>query len=100
MRAGIAALDGVRVLGDGPFHVVAMAGGPRAGRRVRRRRRAGDGAAGTSTAKARPTRCTRNSVSNSNVRVMDEYLADLVSCITDVVGSRSDDRSTNYATLE
>ncbi len=28
MRAGIAALDGVRVLGDGRFHVVAMAGDP------------------------------------------------------------------------
>ena len=29
MRAGIAAIDGIRVLGDGQFHLVAMAADPR-----------------------------------------------------------------------
>ena len=98
MRAGIAALDGVQVLGDGRFHVVAMAAVVRARRRVRRRRRAGR--RGWYLDRQGPPDSLHATVSNSNVRVMDDYLADLASCITEVVGSRSDDRSTNYATLE
>ena len=33
-------------------------------------------------------------------KVIDDYLADLAECVAAVVGTRTDDRSTNYATLE
>jgi hypothetical protein len=39
-------------------------------------------------------------VSNSNVDHLDEYLRDLRECAEIVRGSRADDRSTNYSTLE
>jgi hypothetical protein len=39
-------------------------------------------------------------VSNSNTGVIDRYLAYLAACVAEVRGRRSDDRSTNYATLE
>ena len=97
MRSGIAALDGVHVLGDGRFHVVAMAGDPpvdvfAVGDELGRR--------GWYLDRQGPPDSLHATVSNANVRVMDDYLADLASCTTEVVGSRSDDRSTNYATLE
>ena len=39
-------------------------------------------------------------VSAGNAPVIDDYLADLRECVTEVTGTRLDDRSTNYATLE
>jgi glutamate/tyrosine decarboxylase-like PLP-dependent enzyme len=39
-------------------------------------------------------------VSAGNAAVVDEFLADVRSCTDAVLGARSDDRSTNYATLE
>ena len=60
MRAGIAAIDGVRVLGDGRLPP-RRDGGRSAGRRVRRRRRVARRAAGSTTARDLPTRCTRRS---------------------------------------
>ena len=76
MRAGIAALDGVRVLGDGRFHVVAMAGDPpvdvfAVGDELARR--------GWYLDRQGPPDSLHATVSNSNVRVMDDYLADLAS---------------------
>ncbi len=32
--------------------------------------------------------------------MIDDYLADLQACVAEVTGTRIDDRSTNYATLE
>ena len=99
MRAGIATLDGVRR--------------PRR-RSLARRRHGGIGRAPSTCSPSAtswrrrgwyldrqgPPDSLHSTVSNSNVRVIDDYLADLASCVTEVVGSRSDDRSTNYATLE
>jgi glutamate/tyrosine decarboxylase-like PLP-dependent enzyme len=97
MRAGIGAIDGVRVLGDGRFHVIAMAAnGPLDVFAV------GDalGARGWYHDRQGPPDSLHSTVSNSNVAVMDEYLADLASCVAAVAGRRVDDRSTRYATLE
>ena len=101
MRAGIAAIDGLRVLGDGGLHLVAMAAdpAPAAGRRVRARRRAAPPRAGSTTARARPTRCTRPSALATSA-VIDEYLADLAAVPPRSAGAAADDRSTTYATLE
>jgi hypothetical protein len=39
-------------------------------------------------------------VSNGNAPVVGRFLDDLRECVTDLRGRRTDDRSTNYATLE
>jgi glutamate/tyrosine decarboxylase-like PLP-dependent enzyme len=39
-------------------------------------------------------------VSAGNVPVIEDYLADLRSCVDEVEGRRADDRSTDYASLE
>ncbi len=39
-------------------------------------------------------------VSAGNALVIDDYLADLRTCVADVGGTKLDDRGTNYATLE
>jgi glutamate/tyrosine decarboxylase-like PLP-dependent enzyme len=101
MRAGIAAIDGVRVLGDGRYHLVAMAADPDAdppvdvfaiGDALRTR--------GWFHDRQTPPDSLHSTVSNSNTGVIDDYLADLAACVAEVRGERADDRSTNYATLE
>jgi hypothetical protein len=47
-----------------------------------------------------PPDSLHSTVSNSNTGVIEDYLADLASCVAEVRGERADDRSTNYATLE
>ncbi len=39
-------------------------------------------------------------VSNTNTGVIEEYLEALAASVAEVRGRRTDDRSTNYATLE
>ena len=41
-----------------------------------------------------------STVSNSNTGVIDDYLQALRACVDEVAGTTTDDRSTNYATLE
>ncbi|MEM9744730.1 MAG: aminotransferase class V-fold PLP-dependent enzyme [Pseudomonadota bacterium] len=101
IRAGIAQIDGIKTLGVGQYHLVAMAA---------------DAAAATSVDvfaladalqqkgwfhdRQTPPDSLHMTVSNSNTGVIDQYLADLASCTAAIRGMRSDDRSTNYATLE
>ena len=101
MREGIAAIDGIRVLGDGQYHLVAMAADPAAsppvdvfalGDALRER--------GWFHDRQGPPDTLHSTVSNSNTGVIDAYLADLAECVRAVRGQRADDRSTNYATLE
>ena len=47
-----------------------------------------------------PPDSLHSTISNTNTGVIDDYLADLAECVAAVVGTRTDDRSTNYATLE
>lgn len=101
MRAGIAAIDGVRVLGEGAYHLVAMAADPASEPEVDVFA-LGDAllARGWFHDRQGPPDTLHSTVSNSNTGVIDRYLADLAECVAEVRGKRSGDRSTNYATLE
>lgn len=101
MRAGIDAIDGIEVLGDGRFHLLAMsatAGEPDPVDVFA----LGDALAarGWFHDRQTPPDSLHSTVSNTNTGVIDEYLEDLAACVLQVRGTRSDDRSTNYATLE
>ena len=101
MRTGIASIDGVRVLGQGQFHLIAMAGDPAASPPVDVFA-VGDAlrAKGWFHDRQTPPDSLHSSVSNSNTGVIEQYLADLRACVEQVRGIRGADRSTNYATLE
>lgn len=100
MRAGIAAIDGVQVLGDGTYHLIAMA--------------AEDGAdpldvfalgdaleaKGWFHDRQTPPDSLHSTVSNTNTGVIEEYLDALAATVAEIRGQRAKDRSTNYATLE
>jgi glutamate/tyrosine decarboxylase-like PLP-dependent enzyme len=105
MRAGIAEIDGVRVLGDGRYHLVAMSSEPdggAAGAEPLDMFALGDALErkGWFHDRQTPPDSLHSTVSNSNTGVIDEYLEALASCVAEVRGQRTDDRSTNYATLE
>lgn len=101
MRAGISDIDGIRVLGDGRYHLVGMAADPACtpaidmfalGDALLQR--------GWFHDRQTPPDTLHSTVSNSNTGVIEDYLADLGRCVAAVRGTRTDDRSTNYATLE
>ena len=48
----------------------------------------------------KPPDSLHSTVSAGNAPVIDEFLADLAACVTEVGGTRLADRSTSYATLE
>lgn len=103
MRAGIAAIDGIRVLGAGDLHLVALSAEHPA-----------DGSApidmfaladalerrGWFHDRQGPPDSLHSTVSNSNTGVIDQYLHDLAECVDEVRGTSTENRSTSYATLE
>lgn len=101
MRAGIAEIDGIQVLGDGQFHLIGMAADPGSALDV-------DMFALADALLKRgwyhdrqgPPDTLHSTVSNSNTGAIDQYLVDLAACVDEVAGDRKDDRSTQYATLE
>lgn len=101
MRAGIAAIDGIQVLGDGRYHLVALAADPAAGSPIDIFA-LGDAllARGWFHDRQGPPDTLHSTVSNSNTGVIEQYLADLEQCVHEVRGQVADDRATNYATLE
>ncbi|MGI9645608.1 MAG: pyridoxal phosphate-dependent decarboxylase family protein [Ilumatobacteraceae bacterium] len=101
IRAGIASIDGIRVLGESRFHLIAMAADP-AFRSELDVFALGDAllARGWYHDRQGPPDNLHSTVSNTNTGVIDEYLTDLAECVATVVGTRTTDRSTNYATLE
>jgi glutamate/tyrosine decarboxylase-like PLP-dependent enzyme len=101
LRAGIAATDGVRVLGDGRFHLIAMTNQPEDPAPIDVFA-LGDAleARGWFHDRQAPPDSLHSTVSNTNTGVVDDYLDDLASCVHDVRGEHARDRSTNYATLE
>ncbi len=100
-RAGVGAIDGIRVLGDGQFHLVAMASDPAFAPEIDMFA-LGDAllAKGWFHDRQGPPDNLHSTISNTNTGVIDQYLADLAECVAAVIGTRTDDRSTNYATLE
>lgn len=102
LRAAIGEVDGVRVLGDGQFHLIAMAGDPSAAGGPLDVFALGDAlqARGWFHDRQTPPDSLHSTVSNGNAAVVDAYIAALVESATEVRGRVADDRSTNYATLE
>ena len=100
MRAGIAAIDGVRVLGDGRFHLVAMAADPEADGDPVDVFALGDALLerGWYHDRQTPPDNLHSTISNTNTGVIDQYLTDLAECVA--TAGTTDDRSTTYATLE
>lgn len=101
MRDGINAIEGLRVLGAGQYHLVAMAADPASARQI------DIFALGDALLKRGwfhdrqgPPDTLHSTVSNSNTGVIAAYLDDLAICADEVAGTRAVDRSTNYATLE
>ncbi len=101
MREGIAAIPGLRVLGDGRFHLVALSADPAArppvdvfalGDALRAR--------GWFHDRQGPPDSLHSTVSQGNTEAIEPYLADLRACVTELRGARTDDRTTSYATLE
>lgn len=101
MRAGIRAIPGLRVLGDGAYHLIAMAADPASdveidvfalGDALLKR--------GWFHDRQGPPDALHSTVSNSNTGVIGQYLEDLRACVGEVGRARAADRSTNYATLE
>lgn len=101
MRAGIAAVDGVRVLGDSTYHLVAMASDPAAATPVDVFA-VGDAllARGWFHDRQGPPDTLHATVSNSNAGRIEQYLEDLAASVAEVGGRRAADRSTAYSTLE
>ncbi|CAN5577394.1 aminotransferase class V-fold PLP-dependent enzyme [soil metagenome] len=101
MRTGIAGIDGLRVLGEGNLHLIAMAADPSSPVEIDVFA-LGDAllARGWFHDRQGPPDTLHSTVSNSNTGVVDQYLVDLAECVVEVGTTRTADRSTNYATLD
>jgi glutamate/tyrosine decarboxylase-like PLP-dependent enzyme len=101
MNAGIRGIDGLAVLGQPEAHITTIAAAPdRAdgvdvfalGDALHER--------GWHLDRQTPPDSLHATVSAGNAPVMDDFLRDLRECADLVLGQYTDDRSTNYATLE
>jgi sphinganine-1-phosphate aldolase len=101
MRAGVRAIDGLTILGDPKAHNLAIAAQPGWEDRVDVFA-VGDAmqARGWFHDRQKPPDSLHATVSAGNGPVIEEYLRDLAEVVAEVAGTRKDDRSTNYATLE
>lgn len=102
IRAGIASIDGIRALGDGDLHLVALAADPAAHGAPVDVFALGDAlrARGWYLDRQGPPDSLHSTVSNSNTGVVEQYLDDLTASVAEVRGTATLDRSTNYATLD
>ena len=101
VRAGVSAIDGLRVLGDGAFHLVAISGDPASGVEL------DVFALGAALAERQwyldrqgPPDSLHATVSNGNAAVIDQFLTDLGACVDEVGGRTTDDRTTTYSAVE
>ena len=101
MRDGINAIDGLRVLGEPRYHLLAIAADPSSSAPI-------DVFALDDALKEQgwhhdrqgPPDSLHATVSNTNAGVMEQYLETLASCASSVRGTTTEDRSTTYASLE
>ncbi len=101
VRAGVAAIDGLRVLGDGAYHLVAISADPTAAEQL------DVFALGAALAKRNwyldrqgPPDSLHATVSNGNAAVIDQFLSDLSASVDEVGGETTDDRDTTYSAIE
>jgi sphinganine-1-phosphate aldolase len=101
MRAAVAGVEGLRVLGDGGLHLVAMATDD-ASPDPLDVFAVGDALAarGWYHDRQRPPESLHSTVSNGNAASIEAWVADLGAAALEVRGRRAADRSTSYATLE
>ncbi len=101
MRAAISATDGIRVLGDGAFHLVACASDPSSASPIDAFA-LGDALAARGWYHDRqgPPDSIHSTVSNGNAAVIEEWVADLAACTDEVRGSAAADRQTSYSTVD
>ena len=98
MIAGVRSVSGLRVLGEPEAHVVTIAATDDGvdvfalGDALQRH--------GWFLDRQGPPDSLHATVSAGNAPVIDDFLTDLRACVAEVGGARTDDRSTNYATLE
>lgn len=98
MVEGILAIDGLRVLGEPEAQLVAMASADETLDVFA----VGDAllARGWFHDRQGPPDTLHSTVSAGNAPVIEDYLRDLQASVDEVRGSRAEDRSTSYATLE
>jgi len=101
MRAGTNAIDGIRVLGDPRFHLLALASDPDSADPVDVFA-LGDtlAADGWFHDRQTPPDSLHSTVSNSNAGVIDDYIEALGRAVESVRGRRAVNRSTTYSTIE
>lgn len=101
IRGHVDTVDGVRVLGDPQFHLLAIASDPDSGSSIDVFA-LGDalGERGWFHDRQGPPDSLHLTVSNGNAAVIDEWGEALVDAATEVRNSTAADRSTNYSTLE
>jgi glutamate/tyrosine decarboxylase-like PLP-dependent enzyme len=101
MVEGIRAIPGLATVGEPEAHLVAITTAP-GYEDVLDVFALGDAlqARGWFHDRQKPPDSLHATVSAGNAPVIEEYLADLAECVTEVGGTRLADRSTSYATLE
>ena len=101
IREGARAIEGLRVLGDPTFHLLAIATDPESSSPIDVFA-LGDalGAKGWLHDRQNPPDSLHATVSNTNTDVIDEYLADLNECAEQVRGAAATDRTTRYSAAE
>jgi glutamate/tyrosine decarboxylase-like PLP-dependent enzyme len=101
MIDGTRAIDGLTVLGEPEAQCLAIAAAP-GFEDVLDVFAVGDAllTRGWHLDRQKPPDSLHATVSAGNAAVIDDFLADLAACVTEVGGTRLEDRSTSYATLE
>jgi sphinganine-1-phosphate aldolase len=101
MRGAVAGTDGLRVVGDGRFHLVACTADPTSSSPIDVFA-LGDALAARGWYHDRqgPPDSLHSTVSNGNAAVIEEWVRDLAACVDEVRGATSADRSTSYSTVE
>ncbi len=101
MRAAINGVDGIRVLGDAEYHIIATSSDPQSdqpidvfalGDALRER--------GWYFDRQGPPESLHGTISAGNAAAVDQFVSDLSASVKQVGVSRTEDRSTNYAALE
>lgn len=95
--AGVRAIGGLQILGNPDAHLFAVASDAldvfALGDAMQQH-------GGWHLDRQKPPDSLHATVSAGNVAVVDEFLHDLQACVRDIAGTRTTDRSTNYASLE
>jgi glutamate/tyrosine decarboxylase-like PLP-dependent enzyme len=101
VRAGVSAIDGVRVLGEGAYHLIAISADPGSDAAIDVFA-LGDALADRQWYLDRqgPPDSLHMTVSNGNAAVIDRFLDDLAECVEQVRGTSTADRSTTYSAVE